>query len=110
MFQQMVKLAPLGQWVRIGVAALLITLGIVGIAHLYIAIRGYRDYDLRPLSPGSLATVLRWTLFMFASGFAICGFDLHWSATCMAALVITAVVMAVLESIARIRGGAPPRI
>ena len=45
MFQEMVKIAPLGQWLRIAVAALLITLGIVGIAHLYIAIRGYRDYD-----------------------------------------------------------------
>ena len=106
----MAKIAPLGQWLRIGLAALLITLGIIGLAHLYIAIRGYGERDLRLLSPGILMTVMRWTVFMFASGLSIVGFDLHWSIALMAGLAIAGTAAAAGETIARIRGGPPPRI
>ena len=110
MLHQMAIIAPLWQWFHIGLAALLITLGIVGIAHLYIAIRGYRDRDLRPLARGSLMTAMRWTVFLLASGFSIVGFDLRWPATLTIVLILTAAAAAAGETIASLRGGLPPRI
>ena len=110
MLRQMAGIAPLWEWLHIGLAALLVTLGIVGVAHLYIAIRGYRDRDLHPLSPGSLMTSMRWTVFLFASGFSIAGLDLDWPIGRLLLLTLLGAAAAVGETIARIRSGIPPRI
>jgi hypothetical protein len=65
---RLLAIAPLLTWVRVVSAAALMTAGLVGLAHVYIAVRGLRAPLVSPLGDTALMSPLRLTLTCFILG------------------------------------------
>lgn len=108
---RLLAIAPLLNWIRVVSAAALMTAGLVGVAHVYIAIRGLRAPLVSPLGDSPLMSPLRLTLSCFLLGAGVISWQLMpaqaWlPAACMA---IVAALLA-CEIVVRIRRRHEPKL
>lgn len=104
MLDRLAQIAPLSTWGLVLAATLLFVCGFVTFSHAKLVRQAYGEHFEGFLSPGILASMVRWTGVLLPAAFLLWGIALDWPALLLAALGGLSALCLGSEVVARARG------
>jgi len=106
---RLLTIAPLLSWIRVISASALCTAGLVGVAHVYIAVRGLHARLVSPLGDTPLMSPLRLTLICFSTGIGTISWQLRADAWILFMCAALATGLLTCEIAVRVRRRHQPK-
>ena len=102
MIEKLTQIAPLSSWAVLAGATALLVGAFVAYSHAQLSVRAFGETFGGPASPGTLATMGRWTVALLAGGIALFGVLLGWPTLVVVILGAAAAVALGVEAVVRV--------